>query len=194
MAAPLTAGELREQVYVDLLRARAVAYPNPPFGHHPNFVGAADAAALLLEYLLGWRLRAGTAVLSYPDYVLRPLRRGLLERGVSVVVPAKHGKGYRHLVSGRVDAAKASSIAGAEAEGEWLAELPALRACLVACVALSPDGHHLGKGYGFAPPEEAAHLPRFALAHPLMVRAELPEPEGVLAAYATPQGVTVTAR
>lgn len=194
MATPLSAGELREQVYIDLLRARAVAYPNPPFGHHPNFVGAAEAAALLLEYLLGWRLRAGMTVLSYPDYVLRPLRRGLLERGVNVVVPAKHGKGYRHLASGRVDAAKGSSIAGAEAEGAWLAEPPELRACLVACVALAPDGRYLGKGYGFVPPPAAAGLPRFALAHPLMVQAEVPEPEGVLAAYATPQGMTATAK
>ena len=189
METTLTAGELREQVYVELLRAGAVAYPNPPFGHHPNFRGAGEAAEQLLDYLFAARLRPGMTVLSYPDYVLRPLRQGLLKRGVHVIVPAKYGKGYRLLESGRVDPGKGSSIAGAEQEGQWLGTLPApggIAACFVACVALSRRGQWLGKGYGFRLPGELRKRPCYALAHPLMLRGALPEAEGELAAFATP--------
>ena len=194
---PMTAGELREAVYLELLRARAVAYPSPPFGHHPNFRGGPQAAAHLLTHLLGEVLRPGQTVLSYPDYVLRPVRRGLLEGGVNVVVPAQHGPGYRLLRSGQADPQRASSIAGAEREGEPVAALPYLSACLVAAVALDGAGRWLGKGYGFALPEAARRKPCYLIAHPLMivgsvmgsVVGDLPEVEGGVSAYATPQGL-----
>ena len=32
-------------------------------------------------------IAVGEAVLSFPDYVLKPVRKELLERGVNVVVP-----------------------------------------------------------------------------------------------------------
>jgi 5-formyltetrahydrofolate cyclo-ligase len=189
LEAVMTAGELREQVYIDLLRARAVAYPNPPFGHHPNFRGAAQATSHLLDYLCRAQVLEGATVLAYPDYVLRPVRKGLLERGVHVVVPAKYGGGYRFLESGRADPEKGSSIKGAETEGEWLDELPPVSTCFVACVALAETGAWLGKGYGFTLPRHAAGRPAYAIAHPLMVVGTVPETDGVLAGYATPERV-----
>ncbi len=188
----LTAGEVREQVYLELLRARAALYPSPPFGHHPNFVGSSEAAERLLEHLLAYHLAPGDTVLSYPDYVLKPLRKGLLERGVSVVVPAKYGQGYRLLESGKVNPARASSISGAEKEGVLLTKPLEARLCLVACVALCPKGTWLGKGYGFRLPAEMAPLSAFALAHPLMVLNDLPEADGWLSAFATPEEVVET--
>ena len=186
----MTPGQVREQVWVALQKAGAVAYPAPAFGHHPNFVGAGQAAKLLLPELFArGYVKPGDTVLSYPDYVLKPLRKGLLEAGVSVVVPAKHGDDYRLLTSGKVAPAKASSIAGAEQVGERIAELPSCRVTLVACVAVAAAGGGLGKGYGFGLPGQARGLPSFTLVHALQVLAAVPEPEHALTAFATPAGV-----
>ena len=189
-----TPGEVRERVWVALQKAGAVAYPAPAFGHHPNFRGASQAAKLLLPELFSQGfLKPGDTVLSYPDYVLKPLRKGLLEHGVSVVVPAQHGDDYRLLTSGKVAPAKASSIAGAEKEGERVTDLPACRLALVACVAASRTGAGLSKGYGFGLPA-ALELPLFTLVHPLQVLPELPGSEHALTAFATPSEVVWCAK
>lgn len=185
------AGELRERVWAALMRARAAAYPLPVHGHHPNFRGAGEAAERLVRELLARGLRPGQAVLSYPDYVLKPLRSRLLRAGVPVIVPAQHGGGWRRLEPGRVDPARASSIAGAEREGEAVAALPPLRLAAVALVAVADDGAWLGKGYGFALPAAAAGLPAVALAHPLQRVPRIATPDGRLALWATPDAVHV---
>lgn len=173
------------------MRRRQVGYPLPPHGHHPNFTGAAKAASLLLEHLLMTRaLTPSDTVLSYPDMVLKPLRKRLLEAGVSVVVPAQHGDRYRLLQSGVVDAGKASSIAGAEREGEDVAALPPLSFTFVACVAVSRTGDFLTKGYGFALPPEIAALPSATLVHPLQVLERLEADAPPVTLYATPEAVT----
>lgn len=175
------------------MHARQVGYPLPPHGHHPNFKGAGEAAARLLEHLLGTaQLRPGDTVLSYPDYVLKPLRRRLLEAGVNVVVPAQHGPTYRLLKSGAVDARAASSIAGAERQGQPLETLPdagVFRLTLVACVAVSRRGELLSKGYGFSLPPETHPLPSATLAHPLQVLETLQGDSPRVSLYATPEGV-----
>lgn len=184
---------MRDWVWGRLLAARQVAYPLPPHGHHPNFKGAAEAAARLLEHLFQTaRLRPGDTVLAYPDYVLRPLRQRLLEAGVSVVVPAQHGPHYRRLESGVVDARAASSIAGAERQGELLTALPdpaLLRLSLVACVAVSVRGEVLSKGYGFSLPPETHHLSAATIVHPLQVLGALQGDRPGVALYATPEAV-----
>lgn len=187
----LPPGELRERVWGDLMRARAAAYPLPVHGHHPNFRGAGDAAERLVPELLRRYLRPGDAALCAPDLVLRPLRAGLLRAGVRVVVPAKHGRGWRGLEPARVDPHRASSIAGAEREGEALAELPRLKLAAVALVAVDAGGGWLGKGYGFRLPDAARGLPVVSLAHPLQAVARIDAPEGLLALWATPEEVRV---
>lgn len=165
---PSKPGELREAIWAKLLKAHVAVYPLPPHGHHPNFMGAGAAAGRLLEHLLTEGLvQAGDRVLSYPDYVLRPLRKGLLEQGVTVVVPAKYGDGYRLLEPTKVNPKQAVSIAGAEREGELLAVLPDVSLACIACVALGAHGDVLGKGYGFSLPDELAELPTVTLVHPL---------------------------
>lgn len=188
---PTSPGALRDWVWRTLARARQVGYPLPPHGHHPNFTGAAAAATRLLAQLLASRaLAPGDTVLSYPDMVLKPLRKRLLEAGVHVVVPAQHGPYYRLLESGVVVAAKASSIAGAEREGELISALPPLTFAFVACVAVSRDGAVLSKGYGFALPGEALELPSATLVHPLQVVLDLQPDAPPVSLFATPERVT----
>lgn len=172
------------------MKERALAYPYPPFGHHPNVKGASKAGTRLLDALTEKAyLKPGVTVLSYPDYVLRTVRKGLLEAGIRVVVPAKYGKGYRLLDPVKVKPSKASTIAGAEKVGEKLTTLPSVRLVFTACVAVSRAGDFLTKGYGFSPPSEARELPFFSVVHPLQVYETLPETEGKLHAYATPDEV-----
>jgi 5-formyltetrahydrofolate cyclo-ligase len=183
-------GLVRDRVWAELWRRRQVGYPLPPHGHHPNFTGAAAAAARLLQHLLETQaLTSGDTVLSYPDMVLKGLRKRLLEAGISVVVPAQHGDRYRLLKSGVVDAGKASSIAGAEREGEDMATLPPLSFAFVACVAVSRTGDVLTKGYGFALPPEIAALPSATLVHPLQVLERLEPDAPPVTLYATPSEV-----
>lgn len=181
-------GAVRERVWTAMMRAHVGAYPLPVHGHHPNFRGASAAAAHLLERL--WSLgllSTGATALCFPDYVLRGVRRGLLERGVHVVVPAQHGSGFRLLESGRVPAARAASIAGAERHGLPLDEPPPVALALVACVALARGGDYLRKGYGFRLPAEVALAPRATIVHPLQLVAELTESDGSVVLYATPE-------
>ncbi len=185
-----TPGAVRDWVWAELWRRRQVGYPLPPHGHHPNFTGAAAAASLLLKHLLGTRqLTPGSAVLSYPDMVLKPLRKRLLEAGVSGVVPAQHGDRYRLLRSGVVNAGRASSIAGAEREGEDVAALPEVSFAFVACVAVSPTGEVLSKGYGFALPTQL-ELPSATVVHPFQIVAGLGADALPVTLFATPTEVT----
>lgn len=183
-------GAVRDYVWGELARRRQVGYPLPPHGHHPNFKGAGEAATLLLAHLLETgSLTPGSTVLSYPDMVLKPLRKRLLEAGVSVVVPAKHGERYRLLKSGAVWAARASSIAGAEREGEDVAELPEVAFTFVACVAVSSRGEVLTKGYGFRLPAEALGVPSATLVHPAQVLGGLEADAPPVSLFATPTEV-----
>lgn len=185
--AALRPGDLREWVWGELMRRHAAAYPLPAHGHHPNFRGAADAADPLVDLLLAEGvLRPGARALCYPDYVLRPLRKRLLESGVDVVVPAKYGDGFRLLASGRVPPARAASIAGAERHGEALEAPPALAMTFVACVALDARGVWLSKGYGFTLPVEVRELPSATIVHPLQRLDRLAAGEGRVEYYAVP--------
>lgn len=183
----MTSGQLREYIWTRLMQARAAAYPLPPTGHHPNFKGASDAAQRLLEHLFTKEhLKEGMSVLSYPDYVLKPVRKGLLERGITVIVPAKYGKGYRKLEPEKVNIAKASSISGAEKEGLFIKDLPAVEMAFIACVAISQYGKALGKGYGFRLAENI-DIACATIVHPLQITDDLPEYSATVTEYATPE-------
>jgi 5-formyltetrahydrofolate cyclo-ligase len=186
----MTAGALRNQVYKLLMTQRVAAYPYPPYGHHPNFTGAAQAAGRLIETLMARRLiRVGETALSFPDYVLKPLRKALLDAGVNVVVPSQYQTAYRYLAAGRVNAKAASSIAGAERLGERIATLPKCRLICLAGVVFDRRGRVLGKGYGFRVPEAAATLPAVALCHDLQMVDNLPQWDGEVVLLATPTQV-----
>lgn len=151
------------------MRSHYAAYPLPPTGHHPNFRGATEAAERLITQLeFQNQLKNVTSVLCYPDYVLKPVRRILLEKGFNVVVPSKYGKKYRFLDAKTVSATKSSSISGAEKEGILLKSLPETELAVVSCVALTRSGDLLSKGYGFKLPEGLG-IPVVSIAHPVQV-------------------------
>jgi 5-formyltetrahydrofolate cyclo-ligase len=182
----MTPGELRDHVWTTLMQEKAVSYPLPCFGHHPNFKGASRAAAVLLEHLLKeQKVKPGDTVLCYPDYVLKGLRKKLLEAGIHVVVPAQHGNSYRLLKSGEVNPGKVSSISGAEKAGISLSELPEVDFAFIACVAVSQKGHILEKGYGFRLPDLS--LSSATIAHSLQVVNEIPEAVLQVAYFAIPE-------
>jgi 5-formyltetrahydrofolate cyclo-ligase len=184
----MTPGELRDHIWTSLMKEHAVSYPLPCFGHHPNFKGASKAAGVLLEYLLKeQKIKPGDTVLCYPDYVLKGLRKSLLEAGLNVVVPAQHGDTYRLLKVDEVNPSKVSSISGAEKSGERLSELPAVSFAFIACVAVSQEGHILEKGYGFRLPDLA--LSSTTIAHPLQVVDEVPEAILKVSCFATSEKV-----
>ena len=188
-----SSGRVREWVWNKLLRERQVGYPLPPHAHHPNFTGSAKAASRLLEHLLQTRaLKPGVTVLCYPDMVLKPLRKRLLEAGIDVLVPAQHGERYRFLKSGSVDAGRASSIAGAEREGELTGLRGEVAFSFVACVAVSRAGGVLTKGYGFALPPEVLYAPSATVVHPLQVVAGLEPDAPSVTVFATPSEVVLT--
>lgn len=166
-------GEIRDHIWTTLSQYHVAAYPLPPYGHHPNFSGAAEAAKKLLEYLLNEKvISAGQTVLCYPDYVLKPVRKGLLEKGLKVVVPAKYGKGFRLLEPDKVNLSQASSIAGAEKEGILIKTLTHIDFAFVTCVALANSGQILSKGYGFSLPDELDVLSA-TIIHPMQQVTEL---------------------
>ena len=201
-------GDVRSRVWSALMEAQVALFPYPPFGHHPNFKGADAAASLLLEHLLKNTVAPGQTALCYPDYVLKPVRKGLLSAGVNVIVPDKYGKGYRYLVAGQVKASKGSSISGAQKEGVALDTLPDIDILFSACVALDANGRTLSKGYGFpitkgqvkAPVKEDTVakdtvdkgvdklVSKATVVHPLQI-TQLSKHDGKVDVYATPDAV-----
>jgi 5-formyltetrahydrofolate cyclo-ligase len=189
-------GEIREEIWTALIKEHAAAYPLPPYGHNPNFKGSGEAAALLIEKVIATALvKSGDTVLSCPDYVLKPVRKGLLEAGVNVIVPAKFGKDYKLLEASKVASGEGSSISGAEKVGVTIKELPELAMTFVACVAITKTGHYFDKGYGFHLPESTLKLPSATIVHPLQVYStqivEGLESRLRVRVYATPEKVFV---
>jgi 5-formyltetrahydrofolate cyclo-ligase len=183
----MKAGDIRDEIWTNLIKERAAAYPLPPYGHNPNFKGSGEAAALLLEKLVAKLfIKAGDTVLSYPDYVLKALRKGLLEASINVVVPAKFGKDYRLLTAGKIESEEGSSISGAEKVGTVIKDLPELTMTFIACVAIGEKGFYLDKGYGFHLPESVLSLPSATIVHPLQIVGEL-EAKQTVRLYATPE-------
>jgi 5-formyltetrahydrofolate cyclo-ligase len=186
---PMKPGDIREEIWTNLIKENAAAYPLPPYGHNPNFKGSSEAATLLLEELLKQgMIKPGDTVLSYPDYVLKQLRKGLLGAGINVVVPAKFGKGYRLVTASAENADEGSSISGAEKVGLAIKDLPELKMTFVACVAITNKGNYINKGYGFHLPESVRALPSATMVHPLQIVKKL-ESQVNVSLFATAQKV-----
>lgn len=185
MKASTTIGTIRDEIWTNLIKENAAAYPLPPYGHNPNFRGSSEAATLLIEELLKRAMiKPGDTVLSYPDYVLKQLRKGLLSAGINVVVPAKFGKDYRFVEASPLNAEEGSSISGAEKVGMSIKDLPELKMTFIACVAITHQGNYIDKGYGFHLPESVLSLPSATIVHPLQIVEGL-ESERQVTWYAT---------
>lgn len=166
---------------------RVAAYPTPPHGHHPNFLGVAQAAARI-EQLSAFR-EAGT-VLAGLDQVLHALRRAALVEGKLLLVPHPDRAGIfislqgpAPLAARRVrDLARYGSLLKT---GEFEPDL-----VLVGSVAVDGQGRRIGKGYGFPPRELWTPAPWATLVHPIQLYETLPvEAENWVRWIATPERI-----
>lgn len=174
-------GELRERVWGELMRARAVGYPLPPHGHHPNFIGAARAAQQLLSHpeVVGM-----TVLVVGPERALHSLRKLALARGVALYVPDQKRAGWYLRLRGEPRAANLKLM---PESGEPRPRPEGAQGAVLACVAVSRAGERLSKGFGWGARGLNLGLPEFTLAHSLMLRERLPcEADSRVALIATP--------
>ncbi|KEF34186.1 5-formyltetrahydrofolate cyclo-ligase [Deinococcus sp. RL] len=162
-------GTWRETVWTRLLRERACGYPLPPHGHHPNFVGAAQAARMLLSHPQVARHR--TLVVG-GDRVLSPLRKLALEAGVTLYVPHQKREGWYWRLSDPAGA----QLRAMPRVGEPRRHPEGAQAAVLACVAADRQGGRLGKGFGWGARGLGLGVPEYTLAHPLMLVDVLPCP------------------
>lgn len=181
---PRRPGEVRDEAWNRLLHARAVSYPLPPHGHHPHFVGAADAARRLLAHP---RVRDLGVLLVGPERALHALRKRALEEGRVLFVPDRHRPDRYRRLHGDPRAAQL----GRMAEFSGLEDAPTgVRAAVLACVLAGRDGGRLSKGFGWGARGVPTDGPTFTLAHPLMLVDALPcPPDSRVALIATPHEV-----
>jgi 5-formyltetrahydrofolate cyclo-ligase len=183
----LTAGELRERVWSELVRQNVAAYPLPPHGHNPNFKGARAAGNKLLLHPL---LAASTIVLIGMDGVLGPLREALLERGKTIIVPHRTKAGSYWRVT---DVPKAAAkLPNLPIYGQATSSLDDVQVAVLASVIVTESGGRLSKGYGWGSAGSPVRMPALTLAHPLMVFKSLEiEMESHVVGFATPEKLFV---
>lgn len=162
-------GAHREAIWTRLLRERACAYPLPPHGHHPNFIGAAQAARSLLSHPEVARHRT---LIVGGDRVLYPLRKLALEAGLTLYVPHQTREGWYWRLTDPVGA----QLRAMARVGEPRLHPEGAQAAVLACVAVDRAGGRLGKGFGWGARGLGLGLPEYTLAHPLMLADALPCP------------------
>jgi 5-formyltetrahydrofolate cyclo-ligase len=179
-------GELREQIWSNLVRENAAAYPMPPHGHNPNFKGAQAAAKNLMLHPM---VKDSNVVLVGMEAALLPLREMLLEAGKTVVVPHRSKKdAYWKLEKAPKKAARIGNfhLFGSSCE------LTGVEVAVVASVAVDADGSRLSKGFGFAAHGVPIDVPTLTLAHESMVLEKLEFlADSVVLAFATPSRLVI---
>ncbi|WP_407570672.1 5-formyltetrahydrofolate cyclo-ligase [Deinococcus altitudinis] len=160
----------RDQIWAELLRERVAVYPLPPHGHHPNFVGAKEAAATLLDHP---QLQAHRCLIVGAERVLYPLRKQALAAGMTLYLPDQKREGWYFLVT---DPAGADLKRSREL-GEPKLKPEGATAAVLACVAADRAGGRLSKGFGWARNGlPGLDLPTYTLAHRRMLKDSLPCP------------------
>lgn len=172
-----------------LAAARLCAFPLPPHGHCPNFVGTRDAARHLLAHPEVAPLRT---LIVGPERALLPLRRLALASGVTLYVPQGHREGWYW----RLDDPAGAQLGRMAAVGKAARHPEGAQAAVLACVAADLAGRRLGKGFGWGARglglklDQGLDLPEYTLAHPVMLLPALPcPPDSRVALIATPGGV-----
>ena len=191
---PLLPGAYREQLWTALMRARACAYPLPPHGRHPNFIGARQAATQLLAHPQVAGL--GTLIVG-PERALYPLRKLALQAGMTLYVPNQKKEARAgQLWYWRLRDPAGARLSAMPRVGEPALSLPGrltlegAQAAVLASVAVGRDGARLGKGFGWGARGLGLGLPEFTLAHPLMLSPTLPCPaDSRVVLIGTPDGV-----
>jgi 5-formyltetrahydrofolate cyclo-ligase len=178
---PTTAGELREQLWSNLVRQNAAAYPLPPHGHNPNFKGARAAAKNLILHPV---LKNAKVVLVGMEAALLPLREMILETEKTLIVPHRTKKdAYWKIEQVPKKAARIGNfhLFGASCD------LTSVECAVIASVVVDARGHRLSKGFGWAAQGTVIDVPTLSIAHELMVLEKLGFPEdSVVIGFATP--------
>jgi 5-formyltetrahydrofolate cyclo-ligase len=179
-------GELREQIWSNLVRENAAAYPMPPHGHNPNFKGARAAAKNLM---LHPTLQASSVVLIGMEAALLPLREMILEAEKTLIVPHRTKKdAFWKLEHAPKKAAKIGNfhLFGSSCD------LTGIDCAVIASVAIDKFGSRLSKGFGFAAHGAPISVPTFSVAHEVMLLEKLEFPaDSVLQAFATPSKLII---
>ncbi|AFZ67931.1 5-formyltetrahydrofolate cyclo-ligase [Deinococcus peraridilitoris] len=168
MAELIKPGQLRDEIWGTLMRARAVGYPLPPHGHHPNFTGATDATRALLGHPTLGALRT---LIVGPERVLYTLRKLALQQGKVLYVPDQRREGWYVRLEHQPKGAELKHMSKL---GEPRLHPEDAQGVVLACVAVDQTGARLSKGFGWGAAGLKLGLPEFTLAHPLMLREELP--------------------
>ena len=185
---PIKTGELREQIWSDLIRHNAAAFPMPPHGHNPNFKGARAAAKHLLKHPL---LESAQVVLVGMEAALLPLRGLLLAAKKTLIVPHRTKAGAFWKLEG-VDKA-AARIENFHVYGV-ATQLEMVQLAVLASVAVDQNGARLSKGFGFGARGAPVAVPTLTIAHRRMVFAELPvAADSLVQGFATPEELTFIA-
>jgi len=171
-------------VWRALVEHRAARFPFPLQGRIPNFEGADRAAALLLEHSVFSRAKC---VKVNPDSPQRYVRKGLLDRGITVITPTPRLQGgFYRLDPNRIPKEHYWDAASMKMGGHWGEPLPlnrlaAIDAVVMGSVAVVRDGRRLGKGHGYADLEYAilrelghAAVPVATTVHALQILEEFP--------------------
>lgn len=175
---------LRQTVWDRLEEEGIARFPFPPHGRIPNFKGAKDAA----ERLSGHRLvQDARRAKVNPDAPQKPVREMLLRQGVEVYVPTPRLKGgFKRLDPGSIpgnqlEEASALSKMDRYADPVPLDRLPAMDLIVAGSVAVSRQGHRVGKGEGYSDLEyailrELGHgpAPVATTVHPVQVVEAVP--------------------
>ena len=175
-------GELREQIWSNLVRENAAAYPMPPHGHNPNFKGARAAAKNLMLHSI---LRSSRVVLVGMEAALLPLRELILEAEKTLIVPHRTKKDSFWKLENMPK--KAAKIGHFHLFGSSC-DLSGVQCAVIASVAIDSHGARLSKGFGFAAHGSPVSVPTFSLAHEVMLLEKLEFPaDSLLQAFATPE-------
>jgi len=177
-------GEARNAVWKTLVEHKIARFPFPLKDRIPNFEGADHAAARLLEHAVFVNAKC---VKVNPDSVQRYVRKGLLDRGITIITPTPRLRGGFY----RLDPAKipkehhwdaaSMNMGGTWGEAIGLDQLPAIDVIVMGSVAVTRDGRRLGKGHGYADLEyailrELGHpaVPVATTVHALQILEEFP--------------------
>ena len=150
--------QTRDAIWKALVEHKAARFPFPLKGRIPNFDGADRAAALFLEHAVFGNAKC---VKVNPDSPQRYVRKGLLDRGATVITPTPRLQGgFYRLDPGKIPKEHYWDAASMKMGGKWgealgLDQLPHIDAIVMGCVAVTRDGRRLGKGHGYADLEYA---------------------------------------
>nr|CAI5819484.1 unnamed protein product [Callosobruchus analis] len=147
----VTKESIREEVWSNFKKNKIALYPGPYF-RIPNFKGAEKAAEKLIELP---EFKEVKSVEVNPDKPLEPSRRVVLENGKDLYVPSPRIQGclLKKLESDGVNSIrKIVSRWGIENVGIKVDVIDKFHIdmLVLGSVAVSKDGHRIGKGTGFA--------------------------------------------